>query len=63
MRFQQETRAASSLNHPNICTIHERGSYDGRSFIAMELLPSTGQRTDYAVLRYNKGARILSVPR
>ena len=43
-RFEQEARAASALNHPNIITVHDVGAHNGASYIAMELIDGKSLR-------------------
>jgi serine/threonine protein kinase/Tol biopolymer transport system component len=59
-RFQQEARAASSLNHTNICTVHDIGQWEGRAFIVMEYL--RGETLKHRIAGRAMEVRTLIVP-
>src|SRR5260370_38609453 len=56
-RFQQEAKAASALQHPNIAQVYDYGQTDGNYYIVMELIEGTHLR------RYLRGRRVLDVHR
>ena len=59
-RFEREARAASSLNHPNVCTIYEIDKFNGAMFIAMELLEGQSLR-DLIASKPMKGETVVAI--
>ena len=59
-RFEREARAVSSLNHPNICTLHDIGEHDGVDFIVMEYIQgeTLARRLDYGALPLDRALQI-----